>query len=158
VVAPALRAAPRWGEFFAPVPLAFVVLMVTNDRILKPRFHSALTGKLSDVAVCFFMPLFVSELLGLVAGLEPRLRLRAGAVFTGVLYAALEVVPPVTRLALRLLGTVGPWVGIVAPFRMTSDWTDLLCLLELPLTVAYGEWRLGVSRHSATLAVAHSRT
>jgi hypothetical protein len=65
---------------------------------------------------------------------------------TTLLYAGLEVVPPFTRLAIRVLDTLGPWVGIAAPFRMTSDWTDLLCLVEVPLAVVYGEWRLGGSR------------
>ena len=49
---------PRIGEFFAPLPLAAVALLVVNDTWLKPAFHNALTGKLSDVAVCFMMPAF----------------------------------------------------------------------------------------------------
>ena len=43
--------------------------LVVNDVWLKPAFHSALTGKLSDVAVCFFMPLLLSELLGIFCAL-----------------------------------------------------------------------------------------
>jgi hypothetical protein len=39
-------------EFFAPLPLAAVALMVVNDRVLKPLFHNGVTGKLSDVAIC----------------------------------------------------------------------------------------------------------
>ncbi len=128
----------RYGEFLAPLPLTAVALMVVNDRFLKTRFHSALTGKLSDIAVCFFMPLFVSELLGLAFGLAPRIRLTIGAVVTALLYTGLEVVPPVTAFALRWLTRVGPYVGVVRPFRMTSDWTDLFCLALIPLAVAYG--------------------
>jgi len=130
------------SEFFAPLPLAAVGLLVVNDRFLKPAFHSAVTGKLSDVAICFFLPLFVSELAGLVFRWAPRRRLLFGAVVATVVFASLEVVPPVTRLALRVLGTVGPLVGVAGPFRMTSDWTDLLCLLFVPLAVAYGRRRL----------------
>ena len=62
-------------EFFAPLPLLAVGLMVVNDRVLKPRLHNALTGKLSDLAVCFFLPLFVSALLGFLLKRHPRARI-----------------------------------------------------------------------------------
>jgi hypothetical protein len=135
---------PRSGEFFAPLPLLAVALMLVNDHWLKPAFHDAITGKLSDVAVCFFMPLFVSEVLGIVCGVAPRARLLASAVFVALLYGGLEVVPPVTRLALRALALVGPALGIHRPFQMTSDWSDLACLVFVPLSVLYGQRRLAV--------------
>jgi hypothetical protein len=136
------RRSPRSGEFFAPLPLAALALMVVNDAYLKAAFHSAVTGKLSDIAVCFFMPLFLSELLGIFFGATPRLRLAIGGLVTGALFAALEVVAPVTALALNLLGELGPRVGIMRPFRMTSDGTDLFCLLLIPAALAYGRRRL----------------
>jgi hypothetical protein len=139
----------RSGEFMAPLPLLAVGLMVVNDRYLKAQFHSALTGKLSDIAICFFLPLFVSELLGLAFGLAPRLRLGIGATCTALLFGGLEVVPPVTDLALRALARIGPYVGIARPFRMTSDWTDLLCLALVPLAVAYGLHRVEPGRAGA---------
>ena len=133
---------PRYGEFFAPLPLAALALCIVNDVWLKPAFHSALTGKLSDVAVCFFMPLLLSELLGIVCGWPPRRRLLAGAIVTASLFAALEVVPPFTRLVLSCLDGVGPYLGIHRRFRMTSDWTDLACLLLVPISFIYGHLRL----------------
>lgn len=137
---------PRYGEFFAPAPLAALALLVVNDVWLKPAFHSELTGKLSDIAVCFFMPLLLSELLGIVSGWPPRRRLLAGAIVTASLFTALEVVPPFTRLALSVLDHVGPYLGIHRRFRMTSDWTDLACLLLVPVAVAYGHRRLASIR------------
>jgi hypothetical protein len=131
----------RWGEFFAPLPLAALALLVVNDVWLKPAWHSELTGKLSDVAVCFFMPLLISELLGILCGWPPRRRLLAGAIVTASLFAALEVFPPFTRLALECLNFAGPHLGIHRRFRMTSDWTDLACLLLVPAAVAYGRAR-----------------
>jgi hypothetical protein len=131
----------RHGEFFAPLPLAFVALLVVNDRWLKPALHSWLTGKLSDVAICFFLPLFVSELLGLVLGISPRRRLWAGALVTVAVFASLEVVPPVTRAAIHALDAITPYVGIHARSRMTSDWSDLLCLACVPCAVRYGKRR-----------------
>ena len=134
--------APRSGEFFAPLPLAALALTVVNDVWLKAAFHSEVTGKLSDIGVCFFMPLFLSELLGILLGVAPRVRLAIGGIVTGALFAALEVVPPVTRFALNVLGVLGPRLGVTRPFRMTSDWTDLFCLLLIPAALAYGSRRL----------------
>lgn len=139
-------AAPRSGEFFAPLPLLALVLLVVNDTVLKPKLHSELTGKLSDIAVCFLMPLFVSELLGLALAMRPSLRLGLGATITATLYTLLEVWPPFTRFVLELLSGIGPWLGIERPFRMTSDVTDLYCLALIPLAVLYGNRRLDASR------------
>jgi hypothetical protein len=141
---------PRCGEFFAPLPLAALALCFVNDVWLKPAFHSELTGKLSDVAVCFFMPLLLSELLGISCGWPPRRRLLAGAIATASLFAALEVVAPFTRLTLNLLERVGPYLGIQRRFRMTSDWTDLACLLLVPASFAYGRLRLRKLGRKAT--------
>lgn len=133
---------PRSGEFFAPLPLAALALIVVNDVWLKPAFHSALTGKLSDIALCFFMPLFVSEVLGILFGVSPRVRLWAGALITAAVYTAQEIVPPFTRFALTVLRAIGPRFGIHGVFRLTSDWTDLFCLILVPAAVWYGRRRL----------------
>jgi hypothetical protein len=132
----------RSGEFFAPLPLAALALTVVNDVWLKPAFHSALTGKLSDVGICFFMPLFLSDLLGILLGLPGRFRLWAGALLTTAIYTAQELIPPSTRFALSILRAVGPRIGIHGVFELTSDWTDLLCLLLVPLAVIYGKRRV----------------
>lgn len=138
------RSAPRSGEFFAPLPLAALALLVVNDVWWKGAFHNELTGKLSDVAVCFLMPLFVSELLGLAFALAPKLRLTTGAALTAVLFTLLEVVPPFTAKTLALLASIGPYLGLPGPFEMTSDPTDLLCVPLVPVAYAYGARRLGV--------------
>lgn len=141
--------APRSGEFFAPLPILAVGLMVVNDTILKPTFHSELTGKLSDIAVCFLMPLFLSELLGIALAVRPAIRLWLGAAVTAVLYTLLEVYLPFTRIVLELLSAIGPVLGIQRPFRMTSDVTDLYCLALIPLAVLYGKARLRASARPA---------
>lgn len=132
----------RSGEFFAPLPLSALALTVVNDRWLKPAFHDAVTGKLSDIGVCLFMPLLVSELLGLFFGVRPRRRLWAGALVTGILFTLQEMVPSFIRFAVATLRTIGPWLGIHRRFQLTSDWTDLFCLFLIPAAVAYGTRRL----------------
>jgi hypothetical protein len=138
------HAAPRSGEFFAPLPLAALALLVANDVWWKSAFHNELTGKLSDLAVCFLMPLFVSELLGLSLAVAPRVRLAAGAAFTAVLFTLLEIVPWCTELALAALTWLGPYVGLPGGYRMISDPTDLLCVPLVLLAYGYGARRLGV--------------
>jgi hypothetical protein len=124
------------------LPILALGLLVVNDTVLKPTFRSELTGKLSDIAVCFLMPLFLSELLGIALAVRPTIRLWLGAAVTAALYTLLEVCPPFTRLVLDLLSAIGPALGIHRPFRMTSDVTDLFCLALIPLAVVYGRRRL----------------
>lgn len=128
--------------------------MVVNDVWLKPTFHNAATGKLSDIAVCFFMPLFISELLGILFAVRPKPRLWIGAFVTGALYTAQEIVPPFTRLALVVLRAIGPALGIHRHFQLTADWTDLFCLVLIPFAVTYGARRLsgGAQCRDLTLA------
>ena len=56
----------RASEFLSPLPLAAVVLLVANDHVFKGAFHNTLTGKMSDFAGCFFLPLYVSGVLAFV--------------------------------------------------------------------------------------------
>jgi hypothetical protein len=42
-----------------PLAVAAMAVVIVNDRLLKVRFPSDLTGKLSDVAGLIFFPLFV---------------------------------------------------------------------------------------------------
>src|SRR6185312_2967810 len=81
--------------------------------------------------------------LGIVFGVRPRIRLWIGGLVTAVLYTAQEIVPPFARFALAILRTVGPFLGIHRRFQLTADWTDLFCLVLIPLAVAYGARRLG---------------
>jgi hypothetical protein len=131
----------RMREFIAPLPLAAVVLMVVNDRLLKPLLHNWVSGKLSDVAVCFFLPLYLSAVLGLVWRRQPRARLLVGCVLGGLAYLAQEIWPAFQRLFLDALRVVGGPLGL-GHFGLTSDLTDLWTLLMVPLAFIYGARRL----------------
>ena len=136
------RSAPRSGEFFAPLPLAALALLVANDVWWKAAFHNELTGKLSDVAVCFLMPLFVSELLGIALAVAPKVRLAVGAVVTAVLFTLLEVAPPIAARTVSFLAWVGPILGLHGRFAMTPDATDLVCVPLVLVAYRYGDRRL----------------
>jgi hypothetical protein len=131
----------KMTEFFAPLPLAAVALMAVNDRMLKPRFGNAITGKLSDIAVCFFLPLFTSALLGLVWRRHPRARVLVGAGITTFVYTAQEIWPWFRDLFLDVNRAVGMPLGLHG-FELTDDVSDLLALLMVPLAVIYGWKRL----------------
>lgn len=132
-------------EFIAPLPLAAVVLMVVNDRVLKPHLHNELSGKLSDIAVCFFLPLYLSALLGLFWWRKPRARLALGCTVAASAFVAQELWPAFQSLFLAALRAVGSPLGL-GHFGLTSDLTDLWTLLLVPLAFAYGCRRLGQSR------------
>ena len=137
-------------EFFAPLPLAAVALMAVNDRYLKPWLGNALTGKLSDVAVCFFLPLFTSALLGWVWRRHPRARVLVGAGIATFVYTAQEMWPWFRDSLLAMLRVVGAPLGL-RNFGLTDDVTDLLTLFMVPLAVAYG-WRRLQPASTATSA------
>lgn len=114
------------GEALHPVALAAVVVLVVNDWVLKPRFHGAVTGKLSDVAGLAFAPVLLSAVIGLVLHVararDPSLthrRLVACCVATAAGFAAVKLCAPI-REALAAL------IGHHAEFY--PDLTDLLAL------------------------------
>ncbi len=132
-------------EFIAPAPLLAVGLMVANDRFLKPRFHNALTGKLSDLAICFFLPLFVSAMLGVVWPSRRVSRILAGAGVAALVFVAQETWPAFQAAFLGALRVVGAPLGL-RRFVLTSDLSDLWALLMVPPAAAYALHRTKPAR------------
>lgn len=135
---PSARSQLTMREFFAAPPLAAVTLLVANDHFLKARFHNAVSGKLSDLAICFAMPLFLSASLESVTSLAPRARLAAGALATVAVFSALKVSPAVAEVYCRVLDAAWSWAGL--QFHAVADRTDLFCLPMTLIAVLYG-WR-----------------
>jgi hypothetical protein len=129
---------PSMPEFLAPLPLLAVGLMAVNDRWLKPALHNALTGKLSDVAICFFLPLYLSALLALVTRWPRSTRLGLGAVATALLYTALKVSQPTADLFCDVLQVIGAPLGFRGPFHAVADPTDLITLPFIGAALLYG--------------------
>lgn len=132
---------PPMPEFLSPLPLSAVALMAINDRWLKPTFHNALTGKLSDGALCFFLPLYLSALLALVTRWPRATRLYVGAGVCALVFTALKVSPEAARLFCALLRPVGAPLGFTS-FRAVADPTDLLTLPLIWAAVLHGR-RMG---------------
>ncbi|MEW5849753.1 MAG: hypothetical protein AB2A00_13125 [Myxococcota bacterium] len=124
-------------EFLSPLPLAAVALMAVNDSWLKQAFHNAITGKLSDFAGCFFLPLYVSALLSLVTSWNGPVRLGLGAAVTLAIFIPVSVSPSAARVLCDVLAVRGAWLGFHG-YRIASDPTDLMALPCVAVAVWYG--------------------
>jgi hypothetical protein len=110
----------RLKSLASPAFIAALTLLVVNDAALKPLFHNALTGKLSDFAGLFAFTLFAVTLWPQHA--------RRSAVLIAVTFAFWK-----TSHAEPLIAAIN---GIL-PFAVgrTVDLTDLVALPMIPLAV-----------------------
>ena len=131
-------------EFLAPVPLLAVGLMAVNDAYLKFAFHDALTGKLSDLAGCFFLPLFISAGLALATGWPLRRRLALGCAATALLFSLISTSSLMARAVCAGLEVVTAPLGL-SGHRIVSDPTDLVALPLVAAAWWYGR-RAGTAR------------
>ena len=139
-------------EFFAPGPLLAVALMALNDHVLKARLHNAVTGKLSDLAACFFLPLLVSGILGLASPGRLPWRLVLGAATTALVFVSLELSDTAGRVFASVTTTLGAPLGIHR-VALTRDPTDLLALAMIPVGCVHA-LRVPRQRHRGQAAVA----
>ena len=64
-------------ELLSPLPLAALAVMILNDHVLRSRWPSWLTGKLSDFAVVLYFPFLLTATLGILLWLADRVADRA---------------------------------------------------------------------------------
>ncbi|MBV9923479.1 MAG: hypothetical protein JOZ96_00455 [Acidobacteria bacterium] len=106
----------------SPGFVAGLLLLLANDFLLKPAFHDALTGKLSDFAGLFVFPLFW-------AALTPRWRRAAYALTAlGFVFWKSSYAQPL----------IDAWnsLGLLRVARVV-DPTDLWALVALPASFEY---------------------
>jgi hypothetical protein len=148
-------------------------VLVVNDWALKPRFHDAVTGKLSDLAGLAFAPVLLSAAIGLAlhaatrlgARVDPSLsrrRLILCCAATAAGFALVKVCPEVAGVVARLIHHA---TGHHAEFY--PDLTDLFalpCVLvalwigrdelrRVPLGRSYALHRLGRAAHAGLVDV-----
>src|SRR4051812_25133379 len=135
--APAARAATRATErgapeFFSALPLAAVALFALNNGVLKRAWPGMITGKLSDVTICFFLPLFVSALLERGSRLAVATRVATGIVLTATIFIAVKT----SAIASRVLDH--DIALLLAPFgiRTAPNRVDVTDLCALPMLAA----------------------
>ncbi len=129
----ALRETP---EFVGLWPLLAVAVLTLNDAFWKSRFHNTVTGKLSDFAGCFFLPLYISALLGLFTRLTPNLRVRIGAALTTLLFVSTSMSRVAADWVCAVLLPFAKMLGINR-LRIAADPTDLIALPMVLLAVGY---------------------
>lgn len=120
----------RGAEFFGVLPL--------NDHFLKAAFHNTLTGKLSDFAGCFFLPLYVSAMLALATRWDLEQRLWAGVAVTLLIFIPVSVSRPAADFVARSVELIAIPLGIGAQ-RIASDPTDLIAVPMIFLAVLYAQ-------------------
>lgn len=130
---------PWAADLAHPLPLGAILALALNDHVLKGAgwLPGALTGKLSDVAGVFALPMVLAALAHGAARLAgrrlPRRPVALGAIAaTGVGFAVLKLVGPVCALA-------NQWWGRVVP-----DPTDVFVL-----PVLLGSWAWLMRRRKA---------
>lgn len=127
-----------------PAPAAAFALVALNDLWLKPHHPGWLSGKLSDLGLCFLLPVFLVALWEWGAWLLCRLRgrgrwLAGRGVILGACglaagyFAALQLLPAAAALHVGILGALVPSVRFV----VTPDPSDLLALLTTPVAWLY---------------------
>ena len=122
----------------SPGFLAGLCLLLLNDLVLKQQIHNGLTGKLSDFAGLFILPLFITALFP---------KLRSYAYFLVVLIF-------VFWKSAYSQPLIQSWNNLsFFSLERTVDDGDLLALLVLPLSYAYGLIHSHVPSSRATIYV-----
>ncbi len=116
-------------------------MLLAKGLSLQFRFPGPVTGKLSDVAGCFVLPLFLSALLALFTRTPAALRLGLGTVLTVVFFSALKLSQPFANV------TCGAMNVVARPFgsscgRILADPSDLLALPFAVLAAWFGLHRI----------------
>jgi hypothetical protein len=140
-----------------PAAIAALVVVIVNDRVLKVRYPSEVSGKLSDFAGLVFFPLFMVAAIEAVRWLYRRsswqLTSRAvvvAVVVVGVAMVAIKTWQPAGDLYRTVMGAVlypvdavssvarGDGLPILGRVNLVQDRTDLFALpfLIVPVWVA----------------------
>ena len=127
------RPRPIPGEFLLrPEPLVAALLIAFNDFWLKPNHPGVVSGKLSDVGLCFLFPLIIAAVLEWALRLlTPRQPFAPpGALhfvsfgLAAAYFVLIKALPAGARLHVGLLSALVP----SHRFSAVADPTDLLCL------------------------------
>ncbi len=128
----------RAPEFFSLPPLFAVAVLAINDHSLKAKFHNVVTGKLSDFAGCFFLPLFVSALLALTTRWSLKRRMTFGVAATLIIFVPASLSRSAADFICRVVELASIPLGF-GRLRIAADPTDLIALPMIVLAVLYAE-------------------
>ncbi len=129
-------------------PALAAALLAFNVHYLRRTHPGVVSGKLSDLAINFLLPVFLVAVaewllaLGALFGLrvEPRLGRRGillACAVSAVYFTLLKTLPAFTSVHRALLGFLDMPFGGGRSFRNLADPTDLLTLVSTPLAALY---------------------
>jgi hypothetical protein len=113
---------PRFAVAASPGFISAVLLLLANDHVFKAAFPGVITGKLSDVA-----GLFVVGALTVAA--VPS---RTGMALGGIAAVFIFWKSPLSQPLIDGWNAVGPFM-----IARVVDWTDLVALAALPVSLLY---------------------
>ncbi len=131
-----MRHATRSEPFYGAIPLGAVALFVLNNFWLKSALPGVVTGKLSDVCACFFVPLFVAAVLREVSPWALLTRLHYGAAVMVAGLSCVKATEAGSGLLNAIIAHATAWSGLI--FRPNvPDATDLHALPVVALSYLY---------------------
>lgn len=136
--------------FFHPAVLLSVVVFAANNFWWKLKFHNYLTGKLSDLTLCLFLPLYIAAILRVISDLKLKTRVAVGAALTAVVFSSVKLSTTFSLMLDNFLAPLGTRLW-GAPSRNIVDSSDLVVLPIIALTYFWA-----VTRQSEMDEVAQS--
>jgi hypothetical protein len=118
-----------------------VGLFVLNNYFLKFHYHNWLTGKLSDFAACFFLPLFISAVLALFVKWSLIQRVLFGALVTTIIFSVVKVSTLASGVLNNVLSHITLTVGLGGSTNL-ADATDLIALPMVGIACYFAAKRL----------------
>ena len=132
--------------FYSLPALGAVALFALNNWVLKQRFPGWVTGKLSDVLVCFFLPLYIAALLRWCSGLGASVRIKAGLALTAALLVAVKSSWLASDLLNAIVQPLSARLGLHTRPNL-ADASDLIALPVLWLAFAFFASRSSRTSH-----------
>ncbi|MCB1026884.1 MAG: hypothetical protein KDB24_03865 [Microthrixaceae bacterium] len=139
-----------------PVLIALAVVLL-NDRVLKASYGNVLTGKLSDVAGVFVLPLVMVSAVELArwalkrpAWPASRTEVVWAIAITAIGFAAVKMIGPIGDAYAEAVGMLRAGIASlvhwelrpVVPIEVIRDWSDVLVL-----PVLAGTWLCARTRN-----------
>lgn len=121
---------------YGAVPLGTIALFVLNNFWLKSTLPGVVTGKLSDVCACFFVPLFVAAGLRELTSWTLRKRLHYGAAVMVLSLILVKGTEAGSHFLNSMIAQATAFSGLT--FRPNvADPTDLFALPMVALSYLY---------------------
>ncbi len=144
-----------------PAPLVALTLVVVNDHLLKAVWPGLVTGKLSDLAGAFLLPVLILAVGEMLAS-RRRQRLASTRTTTAVCLAEcaglglVKIWPAASRGYGTIVGLARyPLLHRVSRVQVATDPTDLVALVSVALAWCYvcGSGRRPGSRAAGTRSI-----